>query len=480
MVSKPISRVLLVNPPLSATERYGSLAAGGVYMPPLGLAILASQLRNAGYEPAILDAEALRLTIEDALAEIAKQAPDLVGFSAVTLSIENAANLAKRVKESLDCITLIGGVHVTVLPDDTLKRFSGFDFGIYGEGEETLIEFLQVLNAGGNLEKVRGTVFRRGEDVVVTPPRPFIVDLDKLPYPAWDLLPELTKHYRPSVFSFHRLPAMALVTSRGCPGKCTFCYRGLFGNRFRMHSAEYVIGMIEQLVDEYGIRDIEFYDDTFLVNRKRLFRFCELIHEKKLDISWSANSRVNMVNQKVLDTMAEAGCYLVSYGIETGSQRLLDLLKKGITLEQVEHALEWTRKAGIQSKGYFMIGLVGETEQTIKQTEAFMLRLPLDYATINHYTPFPGSEDYGRVDSHGEFYNDWTTLNQHTVAFVPKGLTSEILEFSISRITRRFYLRPRVIWNFLRKMSTPSHLGVLVKGAFAFLLFTFFRTIRKQ
>ena len=479
-ICRPIKKVLLVNPPLSGEERYGELALGGVYMPPLGLAILAAVLRKEGYEPIILDCEALGLRWQKALDEISSLEPDLVGITAVTMAIYSAAELAGLIKQHMNIPIVIGGVHITAMPEDTMLRFPCFDYGVYGEGEVTLPDLLMRLCNGSDMKGAPGILYRKDGSIVKNPQRPYIKNLDEIPFPAWDLLPNLTKYYKPSVFGFKRLPSMSIITSRGCSGKCTFCYHSLFGNLYRFHSAEYVVGMIQHLMQKYGIRNIDIYDDTFAIARTRLQQFCRLIIKRELDIVWSANSRVNLVNPEMLALMKRAGCWLISYGIETGDQRILDSFKKGITLEQVTQAIRWSKEVGIKTRGFIMVGTMAETKESIEKTHRFLLNLPLDLVTINHYTPFPGSEDYTRIRSFGTYVENWQKLNQHSNVFVPHGLTSEIIENAITKMTRSFYLRPHILWHFLCLMMSPLHSFHLLKGAIAFIKFAFIRGTSKN
>lgn len=467
-----IKKILLVNPPLSGEERFGSLADGGFAMPPLGLAILASTLRLKGFQPQILDCEALQLRAEDAFRKILEINPDIVGFTATTVAIHNAVALGELLKERTALPTVIGGVHVSSLPEDTLERFPSFDYGVFGEGEETFPEMLEHLNGTAGLSGVQGVLYRENGKVVKNPRRPFLRNLDDLPYPAWDLLPELAAHYRPPVFMYQRLPSMSIMTSRGCPGHCTFCNSSLFGSRVRFHSVDYVMGMIEELVYRYGIRDIQVYDDTFVVNRPRLQEFCRRLMDMKIKVGWSANARVDCVDPEMLGLMKKAGCFILSFGIESGDPRILKEIKKGITLEQVEQALTWTKDAGIMSKGYLMFGNVGETQESLETTQRFVLKLPVDLITTTFFTPLPGSEDYERATQFGRFDNDWRNMSEYTPVFVPQGLTEEKIRSARVRLTRAFYLRPKLFTWFLSLLFKPSHFRQVIQGGWMFLKFS--------
>jgi len=466
-------KIIFINPPLTGQERYGNLAGAGVYMPPLGLGILASLLRGKGYKVRILDCEALRLNLEEAVREVFSFSPDFAGITASTLAIYSAAALAAALKKrSLKLITILGGPHLTALSEETMDLFPQFDIGVIGEGELTLVELLQVFREKNNLAGVEGIVYRENGKAIKTPPRPFIENLDTLPFPAWDLYPDLKKYYRPSAFGFRKLPCTSLITSRGCPGRCSFCNQGGWGRRYREHSAGYVINMVRLLYHKYGIRDLAIYDGTFGVNQKRLIDLCEMLIKEKLNLFWSCNFRVEMAKPEVLRLMKKAGCWGIAYGIESCSQDVLNFLQKDITPEKTAEVLRWTKEAGIISKGYIMIGTPIETARSFHKTLDSVLKLDLDLLTVNSFTPFPGTLDYQRADSYGKFNRDWKLLNEHNLVFTPKGLSAGEINYFIRLITRKFYLRPRILWRYIKMSFNPYFFKLLFNGLVSFARFT--------
>jgi radical SAM superfamily enzyme YgiQ (UPF0313 family) len=465
-VINKLKKIVLLHPPLSPEERYGALSGSGSFAPPLGLAILASVARSSGLDVRIIDAACLGLSYQEAADEILKESPDLLGITAVTISIHNAARVAKLVKESkTDFPIVLGGAHLTAIPFETMKKFPSFDLGVVGEGEETLKELLDALKSGHDLNGVPGLILRDNDQLVSTGRRPYIKDLDEVPLPAWDLLPYLPKYYRPPLHGVKHFPATSIVTSRGCPNQCTFCDRSLFGNRLREFSAEYVLKMIKYLHFNYGIRDLLIDDDNFVVFRRRLEKLTELLKKENLSLSWSCNARVDLVNPRMLKLMKEAGCWQISYGIESGSQKILDLVKKSITLERIEQALRWTREAGIKSKGFFMLGYPTETVETMQETIDFACKLPLDDAQFAMFTPLPGTEVSMDILKYGTFENDWQKMNCWYPAFIPNGLTREDLE-SYSRLAfKRFYLRPRIIYEYIKEIFRNTAYAIkLIRG----------------
>jgi len=458
-------KVLFIQPPLTLTETYGKMARSRTMTPPLGLCSLAAVTRLEGYETKILDAEALRLSFEETVERIVEESPDYIGMTAVTISVGNAAKLAEMIKEHYrKTIIIIGGPHLTAVPEETMDKFRAFDIGVIGEGEVTIVELLNALAGGGNVESVKGLIIRDGENTKRTGPREFISDMDRLPMPAWDLLPELTSYYRTPTHNLSRTPSTSLLTSRGCTGRCLFCSRKVFGNRVRGYSAGYIIRMIRHLQKQYGIRDVIIFDDTFVMMRKRLVEFCNILLKERIDLTWACNARVDLVTPEILKLMRRAGCWQIGYGIESGSQKILDLLNKRTTIAQIERALGWTRNAGIRARGFFMIGSFGETEETIRQTMGLAKRLPIDEFQMSFFTPFPGSEAYRVARSYGETCDDWAKMSLWEPAFVPTGLTREKMVSFQRKAFLELYLRPKRIFSYLRRIRNWENLVKAFKG----------------
>jgi anaerobic magnesium-protoporphyrin IX monomethyl ester cyclase len=452
-------------------ERYGSLAGAGSSLPSLGILFLAAATRHNGFPTALADAAALALSSDELLKRVELDKPDVLGLSATTFSIHPAAAFASRVKSCFPHITVvIGGPHVSAAPVETMERFQIFDVAVVGEGEETIIELLKALDSATPLDGISGIVYRHDDRVISTGRRPFLADLDQLPYPAWDLLEGFPDRYPPATFKVKKLPAASLVTSRGCPNRCIFCDRSVFGANCHAFSAEYVIGMIRYLVEQFGVREFSFEDDTFITFKKRLAAICQGIINVGLDISWTCLGRVNNIDAESLALMKKAGCWQISFGIESGSQDILTTIHKNVTLDQIRKALLLCRDAGILSKGFFIVGHPGETRETLKQSLDFALQLPLDDISVTMLTPFPGTEIYERAAEFGRFDSDWSRMNLLNTVFIPHGLTQTELERSQGEILKRFYLRPRIIMCYLRRLAAnPAMVKGFVSGAQAFI-----------
>jgi anaerobic magnesium-protoporphyrin IX monomethyl ester cyclase len=471
-----MARLVLVTPPVNMRTRYGLLAGAAVHMPPHGPGHLASWARSQGHSCCIIDSEALQLNEDEVVRKVLEFKPDLAGISAVTMTVHSASDLIMALQQAAPLLPVVlGGVHISALPEETMEKFPHICYGIIGEGEEAVLELLSACRGEKPMHEVDGLIFRDEERRLVrTRDRKPIQDIDRLPYPAWDLYPDLKKYYKPAVFGFKRLPNISVVTSRGCPFRCSFCSRAVWGEgSYRTHSAAYIFGMFRELRQKYGIRDISVYDDTFGVNSKRLREFCDMLIRAKLDVVWSCNLRANIADIEILKLMKKAGCWMVAYGIESGHQGNLDFLKKNVSREMIAEAMKMTRAAGMLSKGYIMVGTLPDTHESLQETLKLILKTPIDVLTVNAFTPMPGSLDYERADAYGTFNRDWRLLNQHSHVFTPSGLKNEDIDYYIRRFTRKFYFRfrPALLWKYFRLALHPVRFVLLVKGFFTLLRF---------
>jgi radical SAM superfamily enzyme YgiQ (UPF0313 family) len=444
-------------------------------IPPLGLAYLAAVLEEAGIDVSITDGSC-GLSLAELMDELKGYEPDIVGISCTTPTFLDAIELAEAVRQAIPrAITVLGGPHLTAIPQEAMLE-EVFDIGVVQEGELTLLELVREIEDKGSLgkidlEQINGLVFRRDGQVIMTPPRERIKDLDSLPYPAWHLLPPFSS-YRPTPASYRKLPLAAIMTSRGCPYGCTFCDRGVFGNYTRVHSPERVLGEVEQLIRRYGVREIRFFDDTFTLNRKRVVRICEMIIERGLRFPWTCLTRVNVVDKDLLWLMKEAGCWQVLYGLESGDPRMLEIINKGSSVEQNTQAVQWALEVGLGVRGDFIIGTPGETMESLENTLAFAKRVKLDYAHFNKFVPFPGTELYERLLTEGyqfDLKNLPPIVDHAAILYVPDGLTREQVKEFLDRAHREFYLRPSHITRRLLRTGSWHELIGQAKGALAII-----------
>lgn len=443
-------KTLLLTPPLSPKQRMGMLSEGGAIMPGLGILYMAALLRKQGLQVAILDAEGLKLDLKTTTQIINKENPEILGITATTPSIMLAGAVAKEVKNRIPNIKIfLGGPHVTAMPLETMEKFPEIDGCVLGDGELSFAKIVHNIQNGIEIERgVSGLVWRNNNKILTCPREYPLKNLDSLPFPAWDLLKGFPEIYRPSFHSYRRLPVANIITSRGCPYSCSFCDRSVFGRKVNRHSIGYIIEMIENLVKDFGIKEVSIKDDTFTLSPNRVIEFCRQLRKRGIDLTWSCNSRINLVSDEMLQEMKSAGCWLISYGIESGSPKMLKKMKKGISKEQIVKALKLTRKNGIVSKGFFILGTPGETVETMKETLNFIKKLPLDELNINFFTPFPGSELFLEAIQEG-FRPDYKRMNMLDTVYIPKGLTEKDLRKYQKWIIFSFYLRPSKIARYL-------------------------------
>lgn len=472
------SKILFVNQPVSMEKRYGGQSKLGNVTPPLTLCHLGALTLKHGYRTAILDAAARRLTMEETIERIRAEDPDCLGLYATTVSIDEAAQLASLAKQALPGLkVIIGGVHFTFRPKETMRAYPIFDLGVVGEGDVTLPDLLGALDACSPLEDVRGIIFRSGDDLIRTGDRPSLECLDTLPMPAFHLLENFPQLYRPPFFGFSTLPVATVITSRGCLSKCRFCNSGIFGHgKQRTNSPKYVVELMRLLEVRHDVRQLLFYDDNFGTYREHVAELCERIIEAGLRMTWSCNTRVTDVAPELLALMREAGCWQISFGIESGSQRVLNFMRKGTSLPLIRTVLRWTREAGIRTNGYFLFGFPTETEEEMHQSIEFAKSLDLDIFQCTLFTPFPTIPFAGEIGAYGSIKaSNWGEMNIFNPVFVSDGLSPEKLEHYKRKAWREFYLRPKVQLNLIRMLlRDPDMVPHYLRTAVEFVSFVFF------
>ena len=447
--------VLLLTPPYSAKERLGRLSILGGRLPSISLLYLATALREIGCRVHVIDASCDESLLETILQKTDELQPDIIGISAVTPAITRAQNLAAAIKQRHPRpLIVMGGPHLTTVPEETMTLTASVDIGVVGEGERTLQEIVTAYDGSiTSLAGISGIIQRTSDgSSVLAPPRELIKNIDELGFPAYDLV-RSDLLIRPALFKTRRVPAIHAITSRGCTHTCTYCNTNLFNKRVRFHSTDYVINLINRLIT-LGYREIAFEDDNFTAHKKRLQEVCTYLIEANVDLSWSVNARIDTVDEEMLRLMKRAGCWYISYGIESGSQETLDRVNKKISLQEIRDKVLMTRKAGIEAKGFFIIGFPWETEQSLYETEEFALSLALSDLNIFPLTPFPGTELYLQAKQQGTFDDDWRKMDLQQIVYIPEQLTADILSKTIKRLLLRFYLRPSTIINYLRRLAS--------------------------
>lgn len=467
--------LLLIDPPLSMTKRYGSFALCGSKSPQYGLCFIAAVVRREGFKVKILDMGITEMDNNSFREYILTNRPRIIGFTAVTIAVSDAARLAKICKETLpDVRIVIGGPHLSSTPEETMLRYTQFDIGVIGEGEETMLELLKLSDTMNiDYSPIDGLIWRNSNEVCYSKPRELIKDLSWLPLPAIDLLPDLKTSFIPSYFSAYRTPAITIMTTRGCPAQCTFCTNVIHGKRIRQFPLDYIFELIYLLTKKHGIKELQIADDSFTIGKKYVTAFCERLISEKIDVTWSCLTRVNTVTSELLSLMKRAGCWQISYGIESGDNEMLKKIKKGITVEQIRKAVTLAKQAGLNVKGFFIIGFPEETRESLKKTLDLALTLPVDDMSLTIFTPYPGTASYFEIHKYGTFNEDWDAMTTLNATFVANGFTrDELLELSFATY-RKFYFRPRILLSYVRRVTEPKFILIILKGAYG-LIATFF------
>lgn len=443
-------RVLLVVPPHSSKKRLGKFRSVVQAYLPIGLAYIVAVIEKEGYELKVVDATAVGYDFEDVREIIKDFNPDVIGQQTFYDNLESCYQIARIAKEiNPEVKVVLGGPHTTIYPDEAIKE-KCIDFIVIGEGEITIKNLLDSFKNGNNYYEVRGIVWKDGDKVIRNSPQPFIEDLDTLPPPARHLFP-MERYRASSHLKGSRL--MSLIASRGCPFRCSFCWvPNSFGKKVRYNSPIRVIEEMKVLKERYGADCIRFWDDTFTVNKKWVHEFCDLLIKENLNIPWSCLTRVDMVDPELLRKLKTAGCYQILYGIESGSQRLLDLIQKDITLEKARYSVRITKERGIETFCSYMLALPSETKEESEQTIKFALELDSDYVLFNLTVPYwAGPRFRDLALQHGTILkaNNGKSELFDNPTYVPFGRTSEELKKIVKKAYRRFYFRPSYILNKL-------------------------------
>jgi radical SAM superfamily enzyme YgiQ (UPF0313 family) len=447
----------------------------GALLPPLGLAYVAAVLEKDGNQVKIIDGAALSTkqdyNFNNLETEVKTFNPDIVGVTATSPQISFTVKLLDFIKKiSPNSTTFLGGPHITAMPKIT-NDIKSLDYGIYGEGEQTFLEVTRKIKKNQKLEGTKGVIFK-GNPYVKFIIRPYIEDLDTLPFPARHLLP--MKLYKPSPANYRRLPATTMMTSRGCPFQCIFCHKPIFGQNFRPHSSKRVVDEMEHLTKKYGIKDIQIFDDTFTMDNKRAEEICKGMIERKLDIGWNCMTRVNTVTPDLLKLMHKAGCYEIGCGIESGSERIIKMIKKGTNKDMIRKAVKWAKQAKVEIRAFYMIGFPTETKEDIEETIKFAKELDTHIAQFLIVTPYPDTELWDLAGKHGIIHNDWSNFTMYSpthAPFVPNSLTKQELEKLYFRAYKEYHLRPLYILKQLLKIRSFTDIKRNISAARAIIGF---------
>ncbi len=453
-------KVLLINPPHEhpmATNIPSVVDEERGFNPPLGLLYVAAYARaHTSHRVRVLDCQVEGVGQAGLEERIREEDPDVVGIQAMTFTLLDARRTADTVKRAKpSCQVVLGGPHVHLYSRETL-RIPSVDYTVKGEGEAPFVAFLEALEGRGSLTQVEGLAGRDPEtrEVFDNLPAAPIEDLDSLPFPARELTP-VAKYY--SILAKQN-PITTMFTSRGCPYRCLFCDRPAMGRKFRAHSALYVVNEMESCV-RLGIREFFLYDDTFNVNRKRVFEICDEIKRRKLEISFDIRARVDRMDEEMLRALREAGCDRIHYGVESADEGVLATLRKDLQIERVLDVFKATRRQGMKTLAYFMLGNPGEDRASALRTIEFSKKLDPDYVHFSVLTPFPGTALYRLGLEEGRYARDyWADFARDpTAEFTPRlweeYMTREELVDLLRYAYKSFYLRPKIAFKNARFRS---------------------------
>jgi anaerobic magnesium-protoporphyrin IX monomethyl ester cyclase len=477
--------ILLVNPPspdggiwIRSQHRVGRRSRENMVWPQVSLAQMAAILRDA-YTVKVVDAIASRLTWPQFIQLLEKYQPKYYLTQVTAPTLENdlyGTFLAKN----RGALTMAFGTHVTPIPVETMQNAATLDFVLYGEPDLTIRDLLDhlegktdqrpaeikvmfdkemayapsIVDGKVDMSGIRGIVWRKGNEIIKNIPRPFVADLDDLPIPAHELLP-LETYKMPMM----KGPFTFIVTSRGCTAGCTYCIKHVsYQYSVRVRSPEKIVEEL-WVLNKLGIHNIHMYADLFTVSRDQVVGMCKLIIEQGLKLKWTCNSRVDYVDEEMLDLMAKAGCWYISWGIESGNEQILKHARKGTYPERAFHSLTLAHKAGINNWGYFIIGLPGETEQTIRETIDFAKKLPLDIALFHIAAPYPGTPFFFEVVKEGWFRKgtrwEQVDMDKETVLDYPQ-LPAERLMYWQRRAFREWAFRPKPFFTYMKMLLSDS------------------------
>jgi len=458
-------KCVLVIPSWIPEDIFSSKTAGSQinYWQPLGTLYVASSLMKAGHEVRFLNGAFMTHSL--ILKELLEFRPDVVGIYSTAFGWKKALHAASQIRMLLkDVFLTVGGPYPIAMQEKCLEDFNDFDAVITGEGELTMVDMLKRLSRGESLKGAEGVIYRDGKSVVKNPPRPLITDLDSLPFPARELLGN-NMNYIPPPATYKRKPVAVMMTSRGCNRKCIFCFQmdktRKSGIRFR--SVDNVMQEIELCLMQ-GYREIKFIDDTLAADYDRAMQIAHEIKKRRLDFTWFASACVNQVDYKLLKAFKEAGCWAILFGAESGVQKDLNTIKKGITLEQTRRAVKAAKDVGLTVYTPFLFGIPGQTYEDGLKTIEFACELNPDIANFHAITPFPGSELYDNLEKYGTMSDDLNDFTYQGAAFVPYSMTRDEITKLRQLAFKKFYSRPGYVFSRLFKLRSMNDINAALKG----------------
>jgi anaerobic magnesium-protoporphyrin IX monomethyl ester cyclase len=441
-------------------------------MPPLGLASIAAYLEQRGTSADIIDCYA-RPDSDKAIRDyLLAEKPAFIGLSCTTSSFLDGIRIAEIARQAVPGIkTVFGGPHVSALKEELFPRFPALDISVIGEGEQTMAELMTM--GHDDPASVKGIIYRDGSDICNTGFRDQALVLDDLPFPAYEKLKGFPHSYMLPIFNYPHTPNTSCISSRGCPYACTYCDRSVFRRSFRYNSATYLYEHLRYLKERFGIRHINFYDDQFTFNRKRVEEFTGLMIDRPLGMTFNCAVRAEHIDRELVTRMRQAGCWMMSLGIETGDEELLAQHRQNADLDHLATKIRMIKDAGLRTKGLLMMGLPGENEESIRRSMKYVFSLPIDDFNLAKFTPFPGSPIYDNIHELGEFDEDWEKMDCMNFLFITKGMTRERLEELFNEFYTQHFKRPKVLWGYVTMLwRSPDSWIRFFRNFASFMKFT--------
>ncbi|MFH7320771.1 B12-binding domain-containing radical SAM protein [Desulfurivibrio sp. D14AmB] len=447
--------ILLIHPlGYTADPAKTDIARLANLMPPLGLCSIAAYLERQGYRTAIIDCFAHPDSDAKILDHVQSRQPEWIGLTCTTNGFLDAIRIVRLVKAAApQTKAVLGGVHISALQEKILAQYPEIDCTVVGEGELPLEQLL----AGAAPESIRGLVYRTPEGIRFSGLQGRGIELDTLPFPAYDKLEGYPHAYQLPIFNYPRHPNASALSSRGCPYACSYCDRSVFRRSFKYNSADYVYRHMQYLKERWGIRHINFYDDQFTFHRGRVVELCNRLIAEPLGMTFNCAIRAEHVDPELLALMKRAGCWMASLGIETGDPELLAQHRQNPDLEMLARTIREIHRAGIRVKGLLMLGLPGESEESVRRSMNYVFSLPIDDFNLAKFTPFPGSPIYQKIHELGEFEEDYAKMDCMNFVFVTKGMTRERLDQLFLEFYRRHFTRPRVLLGYVAMLWKSPH-----------------------
>lgn len=470
-------KIVLLNPPfLEVYGQYKEAAKKGAQpQMPLGICYIAAVLESLGHEVILIDADVEEMSSLDVVEKVCQLKPAILGITVTTPIYASARMIMEKVKEiNPQIVTVLGGFHITALPKRTMDECSAIDYGIIGEGGETVKELVTAIEKKQDISQIMGVAYRKNGQTVLTPLREPIKDLDAIPFPARHLLK--TNRYIWSVPSKGLVPVTSIITQRGCPFQCVFCGVGtMFPGKPRYRSINNIMDEIEMVVKEHKVAHFMFCDDTLTLNTQKVNEMCDEIKRRNINFTFEGYTRANTVTKDLLKKLKSVGLVRLSFGVETGNEEILKAIKKGVTLKQMMQAYQWCYEVGIETRCSLMLGHPFETKETIEQTIKFANALKCYQAYINITTPYPGSELYTMAkNGYGGLKlltDNWSEYRRYGNAVMEMNdlTVKDLIEYQ-KKAYKKFYFRPHIVLYNIKRAGIKA--GIINGLAFAKSIFS--------